>query len=108
MGATVRVLEAERTRPGTVVPIGELEEIPRPEVSVEGEITQLWTPSSPAIAQVGLIEDETGRTKWTAWKRSQVREVREGETVRFRAIAKNWYQGQCSVALTGDSMVVRL
>lgn len=108
LSASVAVMEAERKRPGTVVPIGELEDVSRAEVSVEGTVEVLWQPSHPSIAQVGLIEDETGRTKWTSWKRSRVPRVSEGERVRFRAVAKNWYDGRCSIALTGDSHVVRL
>ncbi|ELY91957.1 hypothetical protein C485_00400 [Natrinema altunense JCM 12890] len=59
------------------------------------------SPSSSAIQQVGLIEDETGRTKFTVWEKSRKTVVREGQTVRFRAIKKNWYQGRCSLAITG-------
>ena len=71
------------------------------EVTVEGRISELWSPSSGAIAQVGLIEDESGQTKFTSWEKSNQPVVKEGETVRFRAAAKNWYQGRCSIALTG-------
>lgn len=31
--------------------------------------------------------------------------VREGETVRFQAAAKNWYKGRCSLSLTGWSRI---
>lgn len=104
--ASVAVMEAERTRPGTVVPIGELEDIPRKEVSIEGEVVTLWTSSHPAIEQVGLIEDDSGRVKFTSWTRSRPRIVKEGEQVRMRAVATNWYQGRVSVAVTGDSRIV--
>ncbi|MFC7231609.1 DNA-binding protein [Saliphagus sp. GCM10025308] len=85
---------------GTIVPIGDLESIRRGEVSVEGRVLELWDASSPAIQQVGLLEDETGRTKFTIWTKSTQTMVREGERVRFRAAAKNWYNGRCSIALT--------
>ncbi|ELY96207.1 OB-fold tRNA/helicase-type nucleic acid binding-protein [Natrialba hulunbeirensis JCM 10989] len=91
---------------GTVVPIGKLEEINRGEVSVEGRVIELWEPSSPKIEQVGLIEDDSGRTKWTSWKRSRPNIVREGERVRMRAVKKNWYNGRCSIALTRWSEVI--
>ncbi|MCU4974025.1 DNA-binding protein [Halobacteria archaeon AArc-m2/3/4] len=91
---------------GTIVPIGSLEEIDRGEISIEGEIVELWEPSCRSMQQVGLIEDETGMTKFTVWKASRQPMVREGERVRFRAVAKNWYQGRCSIALTGWSQVV--
>ncbi len=91
---------------GTIVPIGALEEIKRGEVTVEGRVLELWEPSSPSIQQVGLLEDETGRTKFTIWKASRQTMVQEGERVRFRAAAKNWYNGRCSIALTHWSEIV--
>jgi hypothetical protein len=106
LSASVAVMEAERTRPGTVVPIGELEDIPRQEVSIEGEVVTLWSSEHPAIEQVGLVEDDTGRVKFTSWRRSRPAIVREGDRVRMRAVAMNWYQGRVSVAVTGDSRIV--
>ena len=91
---------------GTIVPIGRLESVRRDEVSVEGRVIELWEPSSPAIQQVGLLEDETGRTKFTIWAKSNQTMVQEGEWVRFRAAAKNWYNGRCSIALTHWSEIV--
>ncbi|WP_420028465.1 DNA-binding protein [Haloglomus litoreum] len=104
--ATLDVLDAERRRAGTVVPIGELEDVPRKEVSVEGEWIEDWTPSNSAIQQVGLLEDETGRVKLTIWAKSRQPLIDEGERVRIRAAATSWYQGRVSLALTADSQVV--
>ncbi|WP_254544988.1 DNA-binding protein [Halomarina pelagica] len=103
--AVLEMLERQKTVPGTVVPIAEVPDVPVGEVTVQGEITTLWEPSAPSIQQVGLIEDESGRTKFTIWERSNQTVVREGETVRFRAAAKNWYNGRCSIALTGWSRI---
>lgn len=101
----VGVVEEAKTARGTVVPIGELEEVYREEVSISGRISTLWEPSSPKISQVGLIEDDTRRTRFTAWKRSRVPIVDEGKRVVMRKVARNWYQGRCSVALTSWSEV---
>ena len=103
--AVLAVLDELYETAGAVVPIGKLETVRRREVSVEGRIAQLWTPSHPRISQVGLIADESGQTRFTAWKASDVRAVAEGERVRFRAAAKNWYDGRVSIALTGESRV---
>ncbi|WP_089816123.1 DNA-binding protein [Halomicrobium zhouii] len=105
LDAVVEVIELIRDEAGVIVPIDQIENVDRSEVTVEGRVTQLWTPSSRAIRQVGLIEDESGRTKFTSWKKSAQPMVEEGERVRFRAAAKNWYQGRCSIALTGWSEV---
>ncbi|MFC7233448.1 DNA-binding protein [Saliphagus sp. GCM10025308] len=105
MSAVVSVFEELETAPGQVVPIGKLEEVGRKEVSIEGTVTQLWEPSSAAISQVGLIEDESGRTKLTSWVASDQPWIEEGERVRIHGAAKNWYNGRVSVALTGWSTV---
>jgi hypothetical protein len=75
-------------------------------VSIEGRVVQLWTPASRAIAQVGLIEDESGGTKFTSWMKSDARRVQEGEKVCILGAAKSWYQGCVSVAVTGWSTVM--
>ena len=103
--AVVGVFKELQTAPGQVVPIGMLEDVNRKEVSIEGTVTQLWEPSSSAISQVGLIEDESGRTKFTSWNASNAPWIEEGERVRIHGAAKNWYNGRVSVALTGWSTV---
>ncbi|WP_226006629.1 DNA-binding protein [Natrinema salinisoli] len=105
MSAVVAVYEELETAPGQVVLIGKLEGVNRKEVSIEGTVTQLWELSSPSIAQVGLIEDESGRTKFTSWKVSDAPWIEEGERVRIHGAAKNWYNGRVSVALTGWTTV---
>ncbi|SFT09184.1 DNA-binding protein [Halostagnicola kamekurae] len=103
--AVLETLEEVKAESGTIVPIADIAEVPVGEVTVEGEVVELWTPSSSNIQQVGLLEDESGRTKFTIWQRSNQTMVREGQTVRFRAAAKSWYQGRCSLALTGWSRI---
>ncbi len=105
MSAVVGVYEELAQAPGQVVPIGKLENIDRKEVSIEGRVTVLWEPSSPAISQVGLIEDDSGKTKFTSWKASDAPWIEDGERVRIHGAAKNWYHGRVSVALTGWSTV---
>jgi len=106
MSAVVGVFEKLQTAPGTVVPIGKLEDVNRKEVSIEGRVTQLWEPSSSAISQVGLIEDDSGKTKLTSWVASDQPWIEEGERVRIHGAARNWYNGRVSVALTGWSTVM--
>ncbi|MDF9748538.1 DNA-binding protein [Natrinema salsiterrestre] len=103
--AVLETLEELKAVPGAIVPIADVPDVPVGEVTVEGEVTELWTPSASNIQQVGLIEDESGRTKFTVWEKSGKTVVREGQTVRFRAVKKNWYQGRCSLAITGWSRI---
>ncbi|GCF15739.1 DNA-binding protein [Haloarcula mannanilytica] len=103
--AVLETLEELKAAPGAIVPIADVPDVPVGEVTVEGEITQLWDPSDTSISQVGLIEDDSGKIKFTIWEKSRKTVVSEGETVRFRAVKKNWYQGRCSIAITGWSRI---
>jgi len=101
MSAVVNVHEELQTAPGTVIPIGELEDVTFDVVSIEGRVIQLWDADSPAIQQVGLIADDSGKTKVTAWKASDAPWMEEGEQVCIRGAARNWYEGRVSLAVTG-------
>jgi Skp family chaperone for outer membrane proteins len=104
--AVFDTMDALKAAPGAICPIEDVPDVQTDEVSVSGTIETLWEPSSPKIEQVGLIADETGRTKFTSWVKSEPRIVREGEKVRMRALKKNWHQGRCSLAVTYDSMII--
>jgi len=87
------------------IPIDAVGEVDRHEVNLDARVATLWEPSSPRIQQVGLLEDETGRIKFTVWEKSRQPWLDEGERVQIYNAAKNWYQGRVSVALTGWSEV---
>ena len=91
--------------PGVILDIEEVSTLPFETVSVSGTVKTLWESSSPKIAQVGLIEDESGVIKFTSWTKSNQRWVTEGETVRVMDARKNWYEGRCSLALTSESRI---
>ncbi|AQL44692.1 DNA-binding protein (plasmid) [Halorientalis sp. IM1011] len=103
--AVLEVVEELQTASGTVVPIGRLEDVDRKEVSIEGQIETLWTPSHPSIAQVGLVADDSGQTRVTIWKASEAPWLEEGEQVRIHGAARNWYEGRVSLAVTGWSTI---
>jgi len=105
---TKAVLTTEETLavdPGSVVPIDRRGEIRDGEVSVEGRVTTPWEPSHPSIAQVGLLEDDTGRTKVTSWRKSEQPAFGMGDVVRIRDAAKSSCDGRWSIALTSRSRV---
>lgn len=103
--AALKVIEVCQREPGRVIPIAAVGELDRSTVSVSGTVVQLWGSTHPRIHQVGLIEDETGCTKFTSWLRSRPATVEAGERVVLHEVSKNWYEGRCSVALAGDSRV---
>jgi ssDNA-binding replication factor A large subunit len=103
--AVFATMDAFKAGPGVVCSIEDVPEVSTGEVDIEGTIQTLWEPSSPAIQQVGLIADETGKIKFTSWKKSDPKIVQEGDTVRMRAVKKNWYEGRCSLAVTYHSRI---
>lgn len=103
--AVLDVVEGCQREPGTVVPIAAVPEVDRATVSIAGEVVQLWDTDHPAIAQSGLIADETDTIKFTVWVKSRKRPVAEGDQVVLRGAQKNWYQDRCSVAVTGSTLV---
>jgi hypothetical protein len=105
LNAALLVKEELHASPGVPVPIGTLEEVPRSTVDIEGTVVQLWDSDNPAIQQVGLIEDDSGRTKFTIWEKSRKPWVDEGQTVRLREVEKSWYEGRVSAAVTGWSQI---
>ncbi|WP_256393752.1 DNA-binding protein [Natronoarchaeum rubrum] len=105
LGAVVGVFEELEQAAGTVIPIAAVEEVNRKEVSIEGRVKVLWEPSHSAIAQVGLLEDDSGVCKFTVWKASEQTWMSEGARVRIRDAAKSWYEGRVSLALTRQSEV---
>ncbi|WP_459193172.1 DNA-binding protein [Halosimplex sp. J119] len=105
LNAALLVKEEMHASPGVPVPIGTLEEVPRSTVDIEGEVVQLWNAENPRIQQVGLIEDDSGRTKFTSWVRSDPKVVQEGDHVQLRQVEKSWYEGRVSVAVTGWSTI---
>ena len=103
--AVFATLDEQKRSPGVILQIAEVSEVRTNEVTVEGEIVKLWEPSTHSIQQVGLIADETGKIKFTIWRKSRQTKVREGDRVRFRGAKKNWYQGWCSISLTYHSRI---
>lgn len=97
--AVLDLVEDVQAAPGAIVTLGQLEKASAQYVDIEATMKTLWEPLSPKIQQVGLLEDDTGTTKFTCWMKSGAKLVREGERVRIRDAARNWYRGRCSVAL---------
>lgn len=105
MTAVIGVTEQVQQAPGTIISVDTVSEVNRGTVSIAGTWRDDWNPAHPAIQQVGLLEDDTGRIKVTVWQKSEQPLIDEGERVRLVDAATSWYDGRVSVALTGWSRV---
>ena len=75
-------------------------------IDVTAKVVELWEPRSEAIAQVGLLGDETGRIKFTSWAKSDLPTIEENQVYHLGNVVTDEYQGQYSVKLIGTSEVI--
>jgi replication factor A1 len=74
-------------------------------VDVTAKVVDLWDPRSDAIAQVGLLGDESGTIKFTKWAKSDLTELAEGGVYRLGNVVTDEYQGQYSVKLNRTTTI---
>ncbi|EMA44500.1 replication factor A [Halococcus saccharolyticus DSM 5350] len=87
-----------------------VETIATPEewVDLTVKVLQLWEPRSESIAQVGLLGDETGTVKFTAWATSDLPELEEGSVYRLENVVTDEYEGRFSVKLNRTTTIEEL
>ncbi len=95
---------AEAGSPDEVTKVSEIDS-PEEWITVEVEVVDLWEPTSDAIGQVGLVGDETDTVKFTAWAKSDLPELDEGETYRLENVVTDEYEGRMSIKLNSSTEI---
>lgn len=72
------------------------------------KVVELWEPRSDSIAQVGLLGDETGRIKFTAWATSDLQHLSEGSVYQLENVVTDEYEGNYSVKLNSSTTITEL
>jgi ssDNA-binding replication factor A large subunit len=85
-------------------------DIDQPEqwVSLTAKVVDLWDPRSDAVGQVGLLGDESGTIKFTAWAKSDLEDLEEGSVYRLENVVTDEYQGRYSVKLNRTTEITEL
>jgi replication factor A1 len=85
-------------------------DIDQPEqwVSLTAQVVDLWDPRSDAVGQVGLLGDESGTIKFTAWAKSDLEPLEEGSVYRLENVVTDEYQGRYSVKLNKTTEITEL
>ncbi|MFB6110543.1 MAG: replication factor A [Halodesulfurarchaeum sp.] len=85
-------------------------DIDQPEqwISLTVQVVELWEPRSDAVGQVGLLGDESGTIKFTAWAKSDLPTLEEGEVYRLENVVTDEYQGRYSVKLNSTTEITHL
>ncbi len=88
----------------------DLADIDSPEqwVDITAKVVDLWDATSDAVAQVGLLGDETGTIKFTKWSKSELPSLEEGEVYSLRNVVTDEYQGRFSVKLNRTTTIEKL
>ncbi len=75
-------------------------------ITLRIKVVQLWDSNQDAIAQSGLIGDESGTIKFTKWKKAALPQVEEGKSYLFKNVTTSEWQGQFSVKLNRTSEII--
>ncbi|MFB6311356.1 MAG: replication factor A [Salinirussus sp.] len=88
----------------------EIADIDAPEewVDITAKVVDLWEPRSDAVAQVGLLGDESGTIKFTKWAKSDLPQLEEGAVYRLTNVVTDEYQGRFSVKLNRTTGIEEL
>ena len=88
----------------------EVADVDAPEewVDIRAKVVELWEPRADAVAQVGLLGDETGTIKFTKWSKSDLPELEEGTSYSLRNVVTDEYQGRFSVKLNRTTTIEAL
>jgi replication factor A1 len=74
-------------------------------VDITGKVIELWESDADAVGQVGLLGDETGRIKFTAWAKSDLDTLEEGSVYQLENVVTGEYQGRYSVKLNSNTRI---
>ena len=77
-------------------------------IDVTAKVVDLWDATSDAVAQVGLLGDETGTVKFTKWSKSELSDLEEGNVYSLRNVVTDEYQGRFSVKLNRTTTIEEL
>jgi replication factor A1 len=77
-------------------------------IDITAKVVDLWDAQSDAVAQVGLLGDETGTVKFTKWSKSDLPDLEEGTVYSLRNVVTDEYQGRFSVKLNRTTTIEEL
>jgi len=75
-------------------------------VTIRTKVVELWEPPHETVHQVGLIGDESGRLKFTAWAKSDPPDIEEDTTYTFKDVVVEEYEGSYSVKINSRNEII--
>lgn len=77
-------------------------------INLRAKCVQLWEVTFPSMNQVGLLGDETGRTKFVSWATAELPPIEEGKAYLFENIVTNEWQDKISVSFNKTSRIAEI
>ncbi|WP_254830237.1 replication factor A [Haloglomus salinum] len=77
-------------------------------VDLRVTVADLWEPRSDAVAQVGLLGDESGTVKFVAFETSDLPLLEEGQSYALGNVVTDEYEGNYSVKLNRTTSITEL
>ncbi|WP_273837234.1 hypothetical protein [Halococcus sp. PRR34] len=77
-------------------------------IDLEAQVIDLWSPNSESVAQVGLLGDSSGMTKFVSWAASSVPRLEEGASYSLSTVVTDEHEGRHSVNLNSATDVEHL
>ncbi|SEH49281.1 replication factor A1 [Halopenitus malekzadehii] len=77
-------------------------------VDLRVTVVDLWEPRSDAVAQVGLLGDESGTIKFTAFETSDLPLLEEDQAYELSNVVSDEYEGRYSVKLNRTTSITEI
>ncbi|MDD1718114.1 MAG: nucleotide-binding protein [Methanoregulaceae archaeon] len=77
-------------------------------VTVEGKVVSLTTPPSPAIAQTGILADESGAIRFVVWAKAKALLLAEGGWYRFESAVVDEFKGVPNLKVHSGTVIREL
>lgn len=74
-------------------------------VTLEGKVVALLSPPSPAIAQSGIIADESGAIRFVAWAKANAPKLSEGAWYRIESAVADEFKGVVNLKIHSGTTI---
>ncbi|NLV26725.1 MAG: hypothetical protein GXY48_06125 [Methanomicrobiales archaeon] len=102
-GTVITELSPESVPKTEITSISDI--IPKRWISVEGEVTTLFTPRSPSIAQTGILADSSGTVRFTVWASAEAPLLEQGHWYHLEPVETDEFNGQISIKIHGGTKI---
>ncbi len=89
---------------------GDIAELDAPDewTNLRVKVVELWDSDSDAVAQSGLIGDESGRIKFTSWAKSNLPLLEEGKSYELENVVTDEFQERIGVNLNSSTEITEI